>query len=110
MFVMRVKVGAASLAWFFSGTGPQLGPQGVTTPAHPEGCEKTSDLLYALTGAGTGGATKQASDPKRHQVEERILGNTRNQKQGMAQSAKAPLALLASARNPGLDTTACRVR
>jgi hypothetical protein len=110
MFVTRVRVGVASLARFSCNTGPQWGLQGVKTPARPENCEETSGLLYAASGSSTGGAIKQAYDPKRHQVEERIQGSTRNLEQGMAQSAITPLALLASAPKPGLATTACRVR
>ena len=110
MFVTRVRVGVANLARFSSNTGPQWGLQGVKTPARPENCEETSRLHFAASGSSTGGAIKQAYDPKRHQVEERIQSNTRNLEQDKAQSAKIPLALMASAHKPGLATTACRVR
>lgn len=110
MFVTRVKVGAASLARFFSNTGPQWGLQGVKTPAHPENCEITTDLLCACLGTSSGSEIKQAFDPKRHQVEERLQSITRNLEQEMAQGAKTSLPLLASAHKQGLATTACRVR
>jgi hypothetical protein len=110
MFVTRVRVGVASLARFSCNTGPQWGLQGVKTSARPENCEETSSLLYAAPGSYSGGAIKQAFDPKRHQVEERIQESTRNLEQDMAQSAGIPLALLASAPDSGLATTACRGR
>lgn len=110
MFVTRVKVGAASLARFFSNTGPQWGLQGVKTPAHPENCETTADLLFAFAAISSGSKIKQAFDPKRHQVEERLQSIARGLEQEMAQGAKTSLALLASAPKQGLATTACRVR
>lgn len=105
MSITWVMVANASLAKFFSNTGPQRELQLIRELAHPESREKTSDLVSDRSGSrnGTGhGAFTQATDPKHHEAERFAQELTRELEQGLAKKAYDRLILVASAPFVGL--------
>jgi len=105
MSVTWVMVANASLARFFSNTGPQRQLQLFKELAHPQSREKTSNLVSDRSGSRTGtghGAFMQATDPKHHEAERFAQEVTRELEQGLAKHAYDRLILVASAPFVGL--------
>ena len=106
MSLTWVMVANASLARFFSNTGPQRELRLIKELTHPESREKRSNLVSDRSGSRTGtghGVFAQATDPKHHEAELFAQEITRELAQGLAaENAYDRLILVASAPFVGL--------
>lgn len=105
MSLTWVMVANASLARFFSNTGPQRELQLIKELTHPESREKRSNLVSDRSGSRTGtghGVFAQATDPKHHEAELFAQELTRELEYGLETKAYDRLILVASAPFVGL--------